>query len=164
MSKAQSAMEFLMTYGWAILIMLTVIAILFYLGVFSPATVSPNACVLPAGFSCHGYKVTSGSGDDGRLCLILLQTTGHTINITKMACSDQENPAPVDIHRRLYNGETLEMSQLTCLKADGSPPGVGDYYRGTLYINYTDETTNIDHQISGEIAYKVEQQIGPCFP
>ena len=32
--KAQSAMEYLMTYGWAILVVLIVIAALFYLGVF----------------------------------------------------------------------------------------------------------------------------------
>ncbi len=44
--KSQSAMEYLMTYGWAILIMATVIAALYELGVFSikgPAA-SPGSC------------------------------------------------------------------------------------------------------------------------
>ena len=33
--KAQSAMEYLMTYGWAILIIIVVVAALFAMGVFS---------------------------------------------------------------------------------------------------------------------------------
>ena len=33
--KSQAAMEFLMTYGWAIVIMLIALSALYYLGVFS---------------------------------------------------------------------------------------------------------------------------------
>lgn len=36
--KGQSAMEYLMTYGWAILIVIIVAAALYALGVFNPAT------------------------------------------------------------------------------------------------------------------------------
>ncbi|MCD6591193.1 MAG: hypothetical protein J7K72_04445, partial [Candidatus Aenigmarchaeota archaeon] len=38
MKKGQSAMEYLMTYGWAILIVIIVAAALYALGVFNPAT------------------------------------------------------------------------------------------------------------------------------
>ena len=41
--KAQSAMEYLMTYGWAILIIAIVLAALFQLGVFSSNTFAPKA-------------------------------------------------------------------------------------------------------------------------
>jgi len=41
--KAQSAMEYLMTYGWAILIISVVLASLFQLGVFNPMTFAPKA-------------------------------------------------------------------------------------------------------------------------
>src|SRR5487761_2342245 len=41
--KAQSAMEYLMTYGWAILIVAVVLAAFFYLGVFSGANLAPRA-------------------------------------------------------------------------------------------------------------------------
>ena len=43
MLKSQSAMEYLMTYGWAILIIAIVLAALFSLGVFSPAAYTPKA-------------------------------------------------------------------------------------------------------------------------
>ena len=42
-AKAQSAMEYLMTYGWAILIISVVLAALFQLGVFNPMTFAPKA-------------------------------------------------------------------------------------------------------------------------
>jgi len=42
-AKAQSAMEYLMTYGWAILIIAVVLGALFQLGVFNPMTFAPKA-------------------------------------------------------------------------------------------------------------------------
>ncbi len=41
--RSQSAMEYLMTYGWAILIIAVVLAALFELGVFNPMTFAPKA-------------------------------------------------------------------------------------------------------------------------
>jgi len=51
-AKAQSAMEYLMTYGWAILIISVVLAALFQLGVFNPMTFAPKA--LPG--SCQVFR------------------------------------------------------------------------------------------------------------
>ncbi len=43
-AKAQSALEYMMTYGWAILIIVIVAAVLFSLGIFSPSSsVGPTA-------------------------------------------------------------------------------------------------------------------------
>ncbi|MGC8538465.1 MAG: hypothetical protein ACP5MK_01180, partial [Candidatus Micrarchaeia archaeon] len=50
--KLQSAMEYLMTYGWAILIIAVVLGALYQLGVFSPYTFAPKA---PPG-SCQVYR------------------------------------------------------------------------------------------------------------
>ena len=41
--KSQSAMEYLMTYGWAILIIAIALSALFALGVFSPSSFGPKA-------------------------------------------------------------------------------------------------------------------------
>jgi hypothetical protein len=53
-TTAQSALEYLLTYGWAILIIAIVVAVLFYIGIFSGAPrnlASPGACqvVRPSG-------------------------------------------------------------------------------------------------------------------
>ncbi len=41
--KLQSAMEYLMTYGWAILVIAVVLGVLYSLGIFSPSNFAPKA-------------------------------------------------------------------------------------------------------------------------
>ena len=53
MHKAQSAMEYLMTYGWAILIIAVVLGALFSLGVFSGSNLLGSACVASSGYYCQ---------------------------------------------------------------------------------------------------------------
>jgi len=50
--KAQSAVEYLMTYGWSILIIAVVIASLVELGVFNSVNSSPSSCIGVTGYSC----------------------------------------------------------------------------------------------------------------
>ncbi|MEK6967590.1 MAG: hypothetical protein AABX51_03085 [Nanoarchaeota archaeon] len=57
--KGQAAMEFLMTYGWAILVVLVVIAALAYFGVLDPTTVLPDRCAFPTALTCSDYLVSS---------------------------------------------------------------------------------------------------------
>ncbi|MDP6139346.1 MAG: hypothetical protein QGI89_04610 [Candidatus Woesearchaeota archaeon] len=59
--KSQAAMEFLMTYGWAILVVLVAIGALAYFGVMSPDKFLPAKCTLPAGVACVdlGLNVTN---------------------------------------------------------------------------------------------------------
>ena len=58
--KAQAAMEFLMTYGWVILIGLTVIGALSYFGVFNLQDVVPDKCELGPGLECVDYHISQG--------------------------------------------------------------------------------------------------------
>ena len=59
--RAQAAMEFLMTYGWAILVVLVVIGALSYFGVLSPSTLLPEKCTFPVSISCTDFAVTAGT-------------------------------------------------------------------------------------------------------
>ncbi|MCL5429948.1 MAG: hypothetical protein M1504_00535 [Candidatus Marsarchaeota archaeon] len=45
-------MEYLMTYGWAILIIAVVLGVLFQLGVFNAATFEGNSCLAYSGYLC----------------------------------------------------------------------------------------------------------------
>lgn len=74
--KGQAAMEFLMTYGWAILAVLISIAALAYFGVLSPARFLPESCTLFPGLACRDFnvyesfallKVSNGIGESIRL-------------------------------------------------------------------------------------------------
>jgi hypothetical protein len=55
--KGQAALEFMMTYGWAILVVLAAIGALSYFGVLDPSRFTPNTCMASSGFSCDGKPV-----------------------------------------------------------------------------------------------------------
>jgi uncharacterized protein (UPF0333 family) len=80
--KAQAAMEYLMTYGWAILIVIIVAAALYMLGVFNPATYTQATATGFPGFNVPsgGWKFDSG----GTLTLQLKNMVGSNINITSV--------------------------------------------------------------------------------
>ncbi len=59
--KLQSAMEYLMTYGWAILIIAVVLVALFQMGVFNSANFAPKA--QPG--SCQVFRTTAATSLEG---------------------------------------------------------------------------------------------------
>ncbi len=71
-SKLQSAMEYLMTYGWAILIIAVVLGVLYYLGIFNGQNLSPR---LQPG-SCHVARTSAGVENFG-VCAGLPEFVGQ---------------------------------------------------------------------------------------
>jgi len=72
--KAQSAMEYLMTYGWAILIVAVVLGALYSLGVFNGAAFLGTSCIAASGFYCTNPTLSTG----GVLTVTIGQATGTT--------------------------------------------------------------------------------------
>ena len=93
-AKAQSAMEYLMTYGWAILIIAVVLGALFQLGVFNANNFAPKA---PPG-SCQVFR-PNGPGTtsfinlegvcSGELPQYVAQFNGNTALINTPSLSQQ---------------------------------------------------------------------------
>jgi len=75
-AKAQSAMEYLMTYGWAILTVAVVLGALYSLGVFSGAAFLGTSCISASGFYCTNPTLSTG----GVLTVTIGQATGTTLN------------------------------------------------------------------------------------
>ena len=71
--KSQSAMEYLMTYGWAILIIAVVLSVLFQLGVFSSGNFQPHA---QAG-SCQVSRTAAGVALEGQCDGMLPEFVGQ---------------------------------------------------------------------------------------
>ena len=71
--KAQSAMEYLMTYGWAILIIAVVLGVLFNIGVFNGAGALGTSCVAYSGFLCSSPILSHTTGN---LIVTIGQNTG----------------------------------------------------------------------------------------
>jgi len=55
--KAQAALEFLTTYGWAFLIIFIMISTLAYFGILNPSKILPNRCTFSSEFSCVDHQL-----------------------------------------------------------------------------------------------------------
>ena len=81
--KAQAAMEFLMTYGWALLVVLVAIGALAFFGVLNPGQFLPDQCTMFAGFSCTGYYATV----TGTVLKLTFQNgLGYSMDVTCATC------------------------------------------------------------------------------
>lgn len=83
MRKGQSAMEYLMTYGWAILIVIVVAGVLAYYGVFSPGKLVGASVI---GFS-KVYVTQADFNSAGVLKVMVENRVGEEINVTKLAAN-----------------------------------------------------------------------------
>ncbi|MCM2325666.1 MAG: hypothetical protein NDI94_04330 [Candidatus Woesearchaeota archaeon] len=82
MKKGQAAMEFLMTYGWAILVVIAAIAALAYFGVLDPGKLLPERCQSSPGMDCISKKpVVTTSG----VTIALRNNLGGTVEVTDVA-------------------------------------------------------------------------------
>ena len=78
MKKGQGALEYLMTYGWALLIIVVVGAALYALGILNPASYVKSTC---SGFTYFQYA--DQKLDTGNYTLIVINSDKE-INITNM--------------------------------------------------------------------------------
>lgn len=140
--KGQAAMEFIMTYGWAILVVLVAIAALAYFGVLSPGKYLPEKCVPAAGIGCTSFKATTTGVD-----LILQNALGKdivvtAINIPDATCSDTFNTT-------LVNGADATFS-ISCTLTSGSK------INSDLTITYDEVNGLTDLENSGTLSTKVQ--------
>ena len=149
LKKSQAAMEFLMTYGWAILVVLVAIGALAYFGVLSPDKFLPSKCQLPAGIACTDFKVVAGAtGTTGTVDVVLRNGLGFDINAITVAvggCTTTDiTPASIT------NGEDESYQATGCTITSGSK------FSGPLNVSYTNVDTTLTHKAQGTITGRGE--------
>ena len=147
--KAQAAMEFLTTYGWAILILLIVIVALANLGVFKgPRT--PGVCTATAPISCTDVKI---SGTTITFIMSAVGTYSQTPTITGVS----GNVAGIAF-RSTYVPTTISSSStpiVGVITPDSGTPGAGQKFQGSMSLTYALEsgtlhTTNVSFSGTAE--------------
>jgi len=128
--KAQASMEFLMTYGWAILAAVIAIGVLAYFGVFSPGDQLPSICTLSAPLGCDEYAANS-TGDTA--IIIVRNGAGSPITISSFALTDcTTNSTSVTI----ADGGT-ESYDIDCSGANGGAGlAAGEKFNQDITITY----------------------------
>lgn len=140
--KSQAAMEFLMTYGWAILVVLAAIAALAYFGVLSPEKFLGEKCILETGMACVSHKV-----EPTQTTLVLAQNKGRTITINSITvggCSASFT-------------ETMLSGTSSNFVVTGCSNGITkENFKGEITIGYTEKDTNLTKTIFGNLNTKIE--------
>jgi hypothetical protein len=157
MPRSQSAMEYLMTYGWSILFVAVVITVLFALGVFNTANNSGlSSCVPLSGYQCNNPILYS----TGKISFHASEI-GSTVTIVGAACTTGSSP-PSTIPQ-ISPSITIGSGQQAAINATCSTTSsaIGTKFTGYLWIQYSTGvvvqiarvTTTITALASGTIAY-----------
>ena len=135
--KGQSAMEYLMTYGWAILVIAVALGALYSLGVFgaNSSTAAPS-CLAQAGYLCSNPVINT----NGILAVKFGQISASTMTLTGIGCTSNSTPPVItqSINAQLASGQTMVLAFLCPIAANK----IGSNFKGILWLIYNTPTTN----------------------
>jgi hypothetical protein len=94
--KAQSALEFLTTYGWAFLVILIMIGALAYFGILNPTRYLPDRCSIQAGFDCNDFNVVRVGDSEFSVELALGNFLQNPITVSGITMDSVDFPASVE--------------------------------------------------------------------
>lgn len=160
MRRAQAAMEYLMTYGWALLVIVIVLGALVALQVLNPQARLQDTCNLPIGFKCDVVGL-AGNGD-----LSIKITNQQAIPIeADLGCALGKNTQDSEIDATLSGAPATlspgESHTFTCSLnkvQSGAFEGksIGEGASGELFMKYNDGTS--DKYVKGTFVAKVSQK------
>ena len=163
LKKGQAAMEFLMTYGWAILVVLIAIGALAYFGVLNPSRFLPSTCNLTPGLSCDDFKVISGAAGAGSVQLVIRNGAGDSIDFSQLYIDIDDSGAYVQASD-CGNGATpldpvviADGAQSGTLTMTCGPAVTKDSkFKASIRGTYTKGTNPLAHNLAGALVAKAE--------
>jgi len=140
--RAQSAMEYLMTYGWAILIIAVVLGALFSLGVFSGTSLLGTTCIASSGYYCSGLVLHGGT-----LSFTFGQSTGVnwvSANVFFLPSGSAPPTAVpsscVQSYSSINSGQTVTVSLSGTCGGTSLPTTLGSTIAGSVWASYSTST------------------------
>ena len=131
--KGQTAMEYLMTYGWAIVVIVIVLGLLALM--FSQTQTMERCTVSPTGtFSCD-YHVAYKQGNDVHANATLTNLQDAGVHISKVACTvGKTEPTAYDsVNKDVGAGDSISLDAIC---KDAGNMNVGDRFSGMLWVKY----------------------------
>ena len=157
--RGQAALEFLMTYSWAILVVIIVIGALAYFGVLDPSNLIPERCVLEAGMDCVAFTASEGADDTEIVFEIVVRNgLGRPVEIIGVEWTPTAGDGTTSCNAvvgitgdNIGSGQTSPRIQSdTC---DVINPGRKNSYNVVVEYQYADlpAGSRLDMTVSGEI-------------
>jgi len=148
--RAQSAMEYLMTYGWAILIIAVVLGALFAMGVFNSPSLVGTVCIPLSGYYCANPVLSTS----GTLTLTIGQATGTSYSnavayIVPSGSTLNTGIDPSNSIGPLNSGQTVTATFSNIGANTILPSSLGAVFAGQVWLVYsTASASNIETQIA----------------
>jgi len=150
-------MEYLMTYGWALLVIVIVIAILLIMNPFS----APQSCKFDQiGFACDNAVVTATGG---YLLMGITNGNNNAINVSGVLCTSSKSSAvPTNPNNfastMIARQGNLLLNKSSNVACTGAPTAVGADFSGKIWVFYKNTEDGADYPIrtaSANIVTKV---------
>jgi len=129
--KGQTALEYLITYGWAILVILVVLAVLWYYGVFSPGKWAGESVSEGSAFKVVDKQLTGNT-----LTLILGDKTGGQTTISLVEAAGDITGSSGAISQVIQAGGQTGQIAVTLTAPVAPGVAVGSFYRFTVTTTY----------------------------
>ena len=141
--KGQAAVEFLMTYGWAILASVIVLGTLAFFGIFNSSSFSPSAAVLSPPFNLNAWSVTTTeiALEIGSAGYETYQITEILISYTGGSCSEEFN--------EVITPENKKKFTIPCSLEEGKT------FNADIIVKYRKSASNLEQTAYGTISGKV---------
>jgi len=170
--KGQAMMEYLMTYGLALFIIVVVIGIL--VAVVLPMLNPPDSCSFTqAGFGCKKVMIADKTSTNTRSIVELSNEQGRGVKIFYVLCTESAigNIDKTTVETNTYSWKSVNtvdgdkiaaggtmtvgndaVKKLYCIKQDGTVVqlAVNSNFKGTLAVEYAfdDDVTGAPHRIA----------------
>ncbi len=167
--KGQAAAEYLVTYGWALLLLVAVIAVILSTGVFNPSYFISEECVLQPDIACTGHQMYR-SGGDTVLLIRVENRLGYEMELDKVRVTTTDLGQAgtytwtENVGRKLLPGQNATVE----FKFRGAEqPPVGSMERVSLSLDYYSCAREVDpgceghsapHTISGRVTARIESE------
>ncbi len=147
--KGQAALDFLMTYGWAIALVVIIAAVLFSLGIFDVTNFIGSKAAGFSGVGVTGWRLDPG----GVLYMKLVNEVGQPISVNSVNATisgvTQENPVAIT-PATLGTGEMS--NQINIPGFANSTAGTG--YTAQVVITYVDKSSGFNYTTTGTLTGK----------
>ena len=143
-NKSQAALEFIMTYGWAIVVTLVAIGALAYFGVLDPGKFLPDRCTLPTGIACLDQAAYASIGEIDVNLRNALGVDATSVRVAISGCTSSFSTPS------LKNGASVTAAPTSCTLT------AGQKYSGQINVTFTNADTGVTHKLQGNVLTKVQ--------
>src|SRR3989338_1955535 len=144
--KGQAALDFLMTYGWAIALVVIIAAVLFALGIFDVSNFVGSKAAGFSGVAVTGWKFDTAGG----FTMKVSNQVGQPITVSNISVTIGSNTSNVATPFDLATGEASATQTFSGFASQIAGSG----YTAKVTIAYTYKNSGFDYTSTGTLTGK----------